>query len=170
MVTLLNFPDLIWNSETIHDITPSCAIEFHEMIYDFFLQQVNISHTRLNNILDLVVTNSPECVGDLSCISPTSVNTISDHNLLPFDFQVHAKLSPRTSRTVFGYHEADWENLHKDLNASLSSMNISPDIADGDPSPVEDINMIWQHRRDKLMDASVRHIPTKIVKRRNTPL
>lgn len=94
----------------------------------------------------------------------------SDHNLLLFDFQVHAKLSPRTSRTVFDYHQAGWENLHKDLNASLSSMNVSPEIADGDPSPVEDINMIWQRWRDKLMDAAVRHIPTKIVKRRNTPL
>ena len=47
---------------------------------------------------------------------------------------------------------------------------ISPEIADGDPSPVEHINMIWQRWRDKLMDAAVRHILTKIVKRRNTPL
>ena len=129
-----------------------------------------IFQTRLNNILDLVLTNCPECVGDLSCISPTSVNMFSDHNLLPFDFQVHAKLSPRTSRTVFEYHEAGWENLHKDVNASLSSMNISREIANGDPSPVEGINMIWQRWRDKLMDAAVRHIPTKIVKRRNIPL
>ena len=109
----MTFPDLTWNSETNQDITPSpCAIEFREMIYDFFFQYVKIFHTRLNNILDLVLTNSPECVGDLCCISPTSVNMFSDHNLLRFDFQVHAKLSPRTSGTVLEYHQADWENLH----------------------------------------------------------
>ena len=165
-----NFPDLTWNSDDIQDITPSpFAIEFRELIYDFFLQQVKVFQTRLNNILDLILTNSPECVIDLSCISPTSVDMFSDHNLLLFNFHVHPKLSPRTSRSVFDYHQADWENLRKDLNIGLSSMNISPENANCDPSAVGDINMFWRRWRDKLMDAAVQHIPTKVVKRRNTP-
>jgi hypothetical protein len=45
----------------------------------------------------------------------------------------------------------------------------SSENADCDPGAAVDINMVWRHWRDKLMDAAVQHIPTKVVKRRNTP-
>ncbi len=40
-----------------------------ELINDFFLRQVNSFLTRLNNILDLIFTKTPECVSDLSLIT-----------------------------------------------------------------------------------------------------
>ena len=148
---------------------PPYAIEFQELIYDFFLQQVNFFPTRFNNILDLVLTNNSECVIDLSCTSPTSVDMFSDHKLLFFDFQVHAKLSPRECRTVFHYCQADWKNLHNDLSIGL--LSILPENIDNDSShsTTVDINIVWQHWRNSLLNAATRHIPTKVVKRRNTP-
>jgi hypothetical protein len=69
-----NFPDLTWNLNDIQDCTPPpYAIEFQELMYDFFLQQVNFFPTRFINIMDLILTNIPECVIDLLCISPCNI-------------------------------------------------------------------------------------------------
>ena len=128
----------------------------------------NKSFNIINNIRDLILTNIPECVIDLSCTSPTSVDMFSDHKLLFFYFQVHAKLSPRECRTVFHYCQADWKNLHNDLTIGLSS--ILPENIDNDFShstttgTTVDINIVW---RNCLLNAATRQIPTKVVKRRN---
>ena len=65
-----NFPDLIWNSELvpapIRNISSGSA-EFRELTLDSYFEQMNMFPTRLNNILDLVFTNSPEAVTNLSC-------------------------------------------------------------------------------------------------------
>ena len=100
--------------------------------------------TRFNNILDRILTNIPECVIDLSCTSPTSVDMFSDNKLLFIYFRVHAKLSPRECRTVFHYCQADWKNLHNDLSIGLSS--ILPENIDNDSShsTTVDINIVWQ--------------------------
>jgi hypothetical protein len=69
-----NFPDLTWNLNDIQDCTPPpYAIEFQELMYDFFLQQVNFFPTRFNNIIDLILINIPERVIDLLCISPCNI-------------------------------------------------------------------------------------------------
>jgi hypothetical protein len=65
-----NFPELTWNSDLTSQNAPPSSIQFRDIVYDFFLEQVNPHPTRLNNILDLILTNTPECVIDVSCISP----------------------------------------------------------------------------------------------------
>ena len=80
-----NFPDLTWNSSLLPNIserTPSVgSSEFRELTFDFFLHQVNMYPTRLNNILDLILTNTSENIGSLSCVSAKSLNLSSDHVL-----------------------------------------------------------------------------------------
>jgi hypothetical protein len=70
---------------------------------------------------------------------------------------------------VFHYCQADWKNLHNDLTIGLSS--ILPESMDNDSShnTTVDINIVWQRWRNCLLNAATRHIPTKVVKRRNTP-
>jgi hypothetical protein len=120
-----NFPELTWNCDlTSQNVSPS-STEFRDLAYDFFLEQVNPYPTRLNNILDLILTNSPECVIDVSCISPQSMDLFSDHNLLFFDFNLFAKLSSSDKRSVLDYRLADWPRLYR----TLLTINLSPSIA-----------------------------------------
>ena len=166
-----NFPELTWNSDlTSQNVSPS-SIKFRDLVYDFFLEQVNPYPTRLNNILDLILTNTPECVIDVSCISPQSMDLFSDQNLLFFDFNLFAKLSSSDKRSVLDYRLADWPGLYR----TLLTINLSPSIAlnqinnmSANSNP-DDINKDWERLCDRFMDAVHHHIPTKIIKKRTSP-
>ena len=54
---------------------------------------VNIYPTRLGNILDLILTNCPEKVSNVSCVPAIRINLFSDHNLLFYDIDLHTKSS-----------------------------------------------------------------------------
>ena len=76
----------------------------------------------MNNILDLIFTNSPESVSNVSCLSPNTVDLFTDHNLLFFEFQLHLRACSSDERSVLDYRLADWEGLGR----TLSSINLSP--------------------------------------------
>ena len=156
-----NFPDLYWNSDFVsqfQDIS-SGSTDFRELISDFFLQQINIHPTRKNNILDLVFTRSPETVRNLECVPPTQLNLFSDHSLLFFDFNVHAKLSACDMRTVYNYRLADWNGLSETLRLT----DLMPSINS------TDIDSDWQQWMDLFLAAVADHIPVRTFKRKNTP-
>ena len=169
-----NFPDLTWNlldDKNGCGVTSNYAIDFRELTNDFFLQQVNSFPRRLNNILDLIFTKTPECVSDLSCILPSSVDIFTDHNLLFFDFKVYVTLSSHESRTIFDYNSADWENLYKDLSANFtqSSSLLGSGSNCSSNSKNVDIDVAWQKWSESFINTVSRHIPTKVVKRRGSP-
>ena len=117
-----NFPDLTWNSNITHTpITSLTSKDFRNLVYEFFLQQINLHPTRSRNILDLILTNAPESVAEVSRVAPKSWDISSDHNMLLFDFKVHVRQSSRYSRTVFDYSKADWESLYKVLSDTFDS-------------------------------------------------
>ena len=92
-----NFPDLTWNSElvpvAIRDISSGSA-EFRELILDFYFEQMNMFPTRLNNILDLVFTNSPEIVTNLSCV-PRRTMGLFRRRLITKTFLTFSRTSKR---------------------------------------------------------------------------
>jgi hypothetical protein len=153
------FPDLVWNCGNASQNLSSSSVEFRDLVYDFFLEQVNPCPTRLNNILDLILTNTPESVTDISCLSPESMDICSDNNLLFFEFKVFVKLSSSDSRTVLDYRSADWEGLY----STVSSTNLSSSVESNEFS----IDNDWKFWCDCFMDAVYRHIATKIIKKRN---
>ena len=157
-----NFPDLIWNSNEVA-ITPERNIlagssKFRELTFDFFLEQVNMFPTRKNNILDLVLTTTPDNIVNLSCISARSVDLSSDHNLIFFDFLMHVKLTGDDRRTVFDFQHADWHGLQRALN----NCNLSP-------SKSTNINVDWKRWKNLFLGLSAKYIPMKTFKRRGTP-
>ena len=167
-----NFPDLTWNSDLIRTLTTSSSSnDFQELVYDFYLQQMNMHPTRARNILDLILTNSPESIADVSCLSPKSVDLSSDHNLLLFDFNVHTKLSSRDSRTVFDYSQANWESLYKDLTDTFNNLQDNNVSADSNSTSLidDDIDQEWQNWSDRFLEIVSRHIPTKVLRRRRSP-
>ena len=153
--------------------------QFRDLVSDFFLEQVNPFPTRKNNILDLIFTNTPEAVTDVACISSTSMDIFSDHNLLFFEYNVSAKLSSCDTRTVLDYRSADLEGLFKTLTSiNLSSLISSEEPDNNHNKPTHnsnnpntnssDIDNNWQRCCDCFMDAVYRHIPTKVVKKRKS--
>ena len=159
-----NFPDFTWNSDLISGPTDrdisSGSMDFQELTFDFFLQQLNMHPTRLNNILDLVLSSSPEIVSNLTCIQPETMDIFSDHSLLFFDLTIHTKLFACDSRTVFDYRTADWDSLFKVLT-----------LADLSPSPIsnQDVDADWQRWSDTFLAAASEHISSKTLRRRNSP-
>ena len=100
-----NFPDLTWNSSLVatkseRSISAGSS-EFRELAFDFFFHQVNMYPTRQNNILDLVLTNAPENILNLSCVSAKTMDLSSDHNLMFFDILLHIKSTGFDKRTGF---------------------------------------------------------------------
>ena len=75
------------------------SIKFKELISDFFLHQVHMYPTRLNHILDLVLTPAPEHISNLSTISPSTMGIFTDHHLMFFDLQLHVKSTGYDERT-----------------------------------------------------------------------
>ena len=132
-------------------IISSASKDLQELVYDFFLQQMNMYPTRSHNILDLILTNAPESI-HVSCVAPNSSDLSSDHNLLLFDFKYHVKQLSRDLRTVFDYSKADWESLYK----ILSVQN-------------DDIDQEWRNWSNRFLEIVSRHIPTKVIKKRTSP-
>ena len=157
-----NFPDLTWNSNFVPVISErtisAVSFEFRELSYDFFLHQVNMYPTRVNNILDLVLTTTPDNIVNMLCVSANTMDLSSDHHLMFFDFLLHVKLTGLDRRTVFNFHLADWNGLQR----ALGQYDLSP-------SKSTHINTDWQQWKDFFLSVAAEHIPLKTFKRRNTP-
>ena len=166
-----DFPDLTWNSNITHTpITSSTSKDFRNLVYDFFLQQINIHPTRSRNILDLILTNAPESVAEVSCVAPKSWDISSDHNMSLFDFKVHVRQSSRYSRTVFDYSKADWESLYKVLSDTFDSQQVNSVNAESSSTSLtnDDIDQEWRIWSDRFLEIVSRHIPTKVLRRRSS--
>ena len=141
-----HFPELTWNSDlTSQNVSPR-SIEFRDLVNEFFLEQVNPYPTSLNNILDLILTNTPECVIDVSCISPQSMDLFSDHNRVFFDFNLFAKLSSSDTPSVLDYRLADWPCLYRTLLSIILSPSLALDQINNmsKNSNPGDINKDWE--------------------------
>ncbi len=158
-----NFPDLSWNSEVLlnsPDVHPSTgSTKFKELTFDLYLHQVNMYPTRLNHILDLVLTSAPEYIDKLSCIPPSTMGIFTDHHLMFFDLQLHVKSTGCDKRTVFNFQHANWDALYE----TLSHLDLTP-------SEFTDIDTDWTKWKDSFLGAAAKHIPRKNFKRRSTPL
>ena len=80
----------------------------------------------------------------------------SDHHLLFFDILYNLKSNGYDKRTVFDFHQADWDSLHETLN----HLDLSPDTTS------DDINADWLQWKGLFL---IKHIPQKSFKRRSTP-
>ena len=107
------------------------SIKFKELISDFFLHQVHVYPTRLNHILDLVLTSAPEHISNFSTISPSTMSIFTDHHLMFFDLQLHVKstaLGTMKELQLFNFPEADWNALYEALGDLVLIQSESNDI------------------------------------------
>ena len=114
--------------------------------------------TRINSILDLVLSTTPEDVINLSCLEPSTMNLSSDHKLLFFDLKLCIKHLGHDSRKVYDFSRADWNAL---LN-SLNNANLCP-------LTQNDVNDDWLRWKSLFLDTVTKYIPQRLLKRRNSP-
>jgi hypothetical protein len=62
--------------------TETGSFEFRELMFDFFSCQVNMHPTRLNHILDLVLSTTPEDIAATYHVFPTSLDNYYSNNSL----------------------------------------------------------------------------------------
>jgi hypothetical protein len=108
------------------------------------------------NILDLILTNFPDLIPELSVIESF---VDSDHRSVLFKIKTGNNYKSTGKRTVFNYKKADWDELKRTL------LYIPWHVAMLD----EDINQNLIKCEDLLWAAINEFIPTKQVKNKHTP-
>ena len=100
-----NLPGIDW-----FDIRATCDSANNSLLIDIiqdnFLTQLVNETTRECNILDLVLTTSPEFVCELAV-----GELFSDHHCLTFDLSESLPCPRKSKKLVYAYRKADWEYL-----------------------------------------------------------
>ena len=128
--------------------------EFVDLIEDLGMQQMVLEPTRLSNILDLVITNTPDLIPRLEVIPG-----LSDHEIVFFEYSIKADRKKNTLRQIFLYRRADWDALRKDMNDLLEKT-----AADDNKSADE----LWLEFKETLLASMKRNIPQKRARNRDS--
>ena len=116
------------------------------MAQELGLEQIQLNHSRENNILDLYFTTYQSLVKSYNTVPGTS-----DHHMVVVDCDVKPRYSKQKHTKVHIYEKANWSNMKSNLRAL--SMYISHS-----PSSVE---TKWLELRDGIFKAMSHDIPTK---------
>ena len=120
--------------------------------------QLHLTPTRNNHVLDLVITNVPNQVCNISILTLAQSGLVTDHAVVTFDFQMAIKAPRRIKQTVFYYGRGDFDKLHSTLEqADLCNTN---DLADN-------VSSNWLKWKNKFLAAVHQAIP--IIRNVNSP-
>ena len=145
-----NLPCIDWTTES-----SKSNEDFMERIQHFNLQQMVTMPTRLENILDLFLTNTPSLVQNTETLPSlgTSDNDIVFH-------EVHIKIGRpfQPKRPIRKYRRTNWEHFKTDLS-EFGNTFIKSDHTDP--------NFAWNMFKIEFNRLSSMHIPTKMGKSRS---
>jgi hypothetical protein len=106
-----NLPHIDWstgvatNNDSIHNF-------FTKTVKDNYLWQLVDFPTRINNTLDLLLTNIPEKVINVHGFEDI-IST--DHTLISFDVDFKICKKPKVKRSVYNFKNANWLGLKQVL-------------------------------------------------------
>ena len=122
-----NLPDIDW--PTLNSDSP-VSNNFCEFVFESNLTQLVESSTHTcGNILDLVLTNSPEYV-TLLTVHPQDLQCIaSDHSLITFTASFKRSVPSSTIKEVFNFNRGDYHGFNEYLlNCDLNLLYNSSDV------------------------------------------
>jgi len=142
-----NAPDINWNTLTANSSRSSSLCDLF-----FSMNLVNLvtgpTH-RLGSILDLVLSNSPEIISNLT-IDSSAKSLSSDHYLISYDVCVSTTPTrPVVGSSSFCYSQADFIGL----DSHLLDVDFSP------ISSLEDVDASCEHLKSTLMEGCISFIP-----------
>ena len=99
-----NLPYIDWATGTA---TTSDDVHgyFTKIVRDNYLWQLVTFPTRINNILDLILTNVPDKIANLEGFEDIF---ITDHKILSFELNLRIRRTFKAKRTVFNFKGANW--------------------------------------------------------------
>lgn len=132
---------------------------------DYYLFQLVEHPTRENNILDLVMTNTPTFIqSDVLAGSQWSDNGLpSDHYPVIFDFAVDVRLMGNSGLQRFDFKKADFTSMKQ----ALMLIPLSTGIVN--ISTLEDFDSLWYSWNDLVFAALKSYVPKVNCKHANRP-
>lgn len=152
-----NLPEIDWETRKLKYGAKfkSVHLDFLTMLFENRMQQLVTQPTHIHgNILDLICTNNTALVTDIDIISPG----LSDHYIITAVLTCHRpnllKTQPKTIR------------LYK--NANITGFRDSMQTVCNKLEDMSDPDNMWPLFREGLAQACKDHIPTKVLKPRNS--
>ena len=145
-----NFPDINWDN-----LTSSSHLSnfFCDFVFDNDLLQFVKSPTHCKgNILDLILSNSPDLIYDVSVHSSDPLPTMrSNHNLISFAVPCsHSKSGENHSCSVFMFHKGNYDLM----NEYIAAFDFSPFYSS------TDVEFLWSFLKSLIHDCYRLFIPT----------
>ena len=138
-----NYRDIDW--ETMQ-ATSSKSDAFLEVVQDNLWYQHVMQPTRLESLLDLVITSNPDMIDEVDVLAHLGS---SDHNMLKWELNYYVQ--PSTAQSKRDYKNADFDQIRsklKKINWKKDLENLSTDQA-------------WDTTKEKLQQLIHDHVPLK---------
>jgi hypothetical protein len=155
-----NLPDIEWENNTIKS-NPQYGYKVNRLLLDTLeehgLHQCVRKPTRLNNILDLIVTTNPDLVDEVQ-VYPG----MSDHRVVTAVLNIKAKHSKQPPRKVFQFRKMNINEIKKEANEfqeSFIKSNINETV-----SPT--VDTIWLNFKTKVNEMLQKHVPQTTVRQK----
>ena len=154
-----NMPDIDWNSTSAPSIGSEmlCQAIFNRNLCQLINKPTHIK----GNTIDLIFSDTPECISDINISEQTYS---SDHYFISILYTAHCHYSASPSklslRSDFNWNKADWTGLTDfilDVDFSHCFTNDS------------DITASWSLFRDTLIDACYKFVPLRKTRRKQYP-
>lgn len=153
-----NMPGIDWETKSVirnPQYGNGMSQKLIDICNDFSLDQVVRIPTRLNNILDLILTTNPNLFRNIS-----TINGISDHDIVTTDLDMKVPMNKKKARTVYIYKRANIGAIKKELD----EFNIN---LFGEDFNLRSVNENWNMFKLIVLDSMNRFIPTKKLSTRN---
>jgi hypothetical protein len=144
-----NLPDWDWESNKLKPKAKESTqhTAFIELLHDFGLTQLVLKPTRINNTLDLMITNNQSRVNRTEILPG-----ISDHDTILCELDISPSKVNQPKRDIPQYNRANWDSLR------TSIINLSEDInSKASTSSVEDLWNLFSKGLEKSIQEHVPH-------------
>ena len=146
-----NCPDIDWENGIVTTGASNRLVqeELLTLTQEYSLTQIHQESTRVDNILDLVITSNPSLL-----ISSKSAPGISDHDLVISDFNIKIEYLQTPKRHGLNFNKADWQKISDYLNKELvKSLSIN-----------DDMNTLWIELKNHIKTAVEKFVPSYVIK------
>ena len=145
-----NFPGVNWTSME----ADNHSSDFRDACLDSFLHQHVHEATRLNNILDLVLSTDLDIIHNVEVVEPLGN---SDHNSVNFDLVINSPFS--SSVSFYNFNKGNYDEMRK----SLKSENWDETLKNVDTEKA------WTILKTKLCALTSKYVPRKQSKSDSKP-
>lgn len=152
-----NLPTVEWSHKPCSSAAARCSVQEMESLIDVFsLHQLVREPTRGNNILDLILTNTPEIV-----LSTTVIPGISDHRAVISEMKLgYVKTVGSKCRQVYNYGKANVDGINDAIRAYLTVFEIEAESTNA--------THLWSMLKEKLLELRQRYVPSWVMTSRRS--